>query len=1316
MSNNQNLMFSKALERLCALAFLGFLYASIVLPSEGICQLVEVPLKERIKDAKVIFEGKVVKSEGFMFENRIYTAHTVELSKKFKGEINTNQAIYVTQGGRVGTKMQTYSPSFNLNIGDFGLFLGVDQNLGFSSSVTTFISASYSQGFIKYDLKKQTANDPFKGYSSIRSELYSEILSESGTKLQFVQKNNSSKSDGARSFAITITSISPAQSFFGELLTIEGSGFGTNGELFFTDRTGQQTVGALEIITWTPTRIVVRIPNSARSGKIKIVNEFNETAVSQQTLELSFQNSNTLAINGVSQGEFAETEEVTLFGVAFGTNKGSVYFTDENGNQTIEAEIVSWSNGMVVVRVPRGAKTGKVKLFTSEKQFTFSQQLVTIKPAATPVVMINVSPLSIAAGVRNVLTIEGSGFGTFVMGQGAGTEAPQLPMMVGFQSIFSVANPGLGVNLVYASPQEIVSWSDTKIEVMVPSGATSGKVVLQKLGTVEMITSPKAITITYNITNMNDEMNVPSVPYLYNQNQRGGHSFVLADNFKTNILATDAFKRAMESWRCGTGVNFDISVTGVGGTCQNGNDFINSVSFDKQCPLNKGVIAYTYRNYEFCSKPTGGSLWLLKDVDIMFSATTQWNLTAFTTKKVGGKDAYDFETASLTQLGYAMGIDWVNNPSSAMHYAAIPNKDRRKVNVNIDVPAGKYIVNRPIIGCESGMRALITGECKFPKAGASDEAPIADFTVAETIGCAPFTAQFMSIGDNSGNSVQWDIDNDGHTDYIGESISHVYTKPGVYSVRLVVYNEFTGLDIEVKRQLITVNAAPTIFVDRTSAATCDGGTVVLKASGSNSYIWESGDGQKGYYSTFAFKPTRSTMVTVTGMTTEGCSVSTTIPVTVYQLPGVNVQTIQPVKGNDGALVVFASSANPPYLYKVNNMGWQSSNLFTGLPSGTHVVYVQDGMGCSQSRLFTLNGVNNCPVPSNLTTEVLSNTSAQITWTAPMNAKSYIVQYQREGMSGQVSTTTNMNTVTLNGLEPNNQYTVKVTAVCENGSSAATMPANFRTTVQSTCMRPNVILSNVMTNSIQVDWSGYNMISHTVYYTDNKTFTWSQVTVPVGIMTYTISNLTPATPYQIYVLANCGNNVTVKSSVQEVATLLQSTNNCDAPTSMMVAPNAVDAKISWSSVNSAIGYSVKWKMRETTKWRTQLFIASQNNFTIPNLIPNSVYDIIVKTICDGGESKEWISNFVTKMNRSEENSGFNNVSLYPNPNNGSFTISNSNGWDNANLIIIDVQGKIVFEQTLLDNESTINANDLAKGLYLVKIINKGATTSQRISIE
>ena len=71
----------------------------------------------------------------------------------------------------------------------------------------------------------------------------------------------------------------------------------------------------------------------------------------------------------------------------------------------------------------------------------------------------------------------------------------------------------------------------------------------------------------------------------------------------------------------------------------------------------------------------------------------------------------------------------------------------------------------------------------------------------------------------------------------------------------------------------------------------------------------------------------------------------------------------------------------------------------------------------------------------------------------------------------------------------------------------------------------------------------------------------------------------------------------------------------------------------------------------------------------------------------------------------------NVNLYPNPNNGLFTIE-TRSTENKNIIVTDVTGRIVLAKSTSENSFAADLKDLNNGLYFVSI----KTTSSTVSIK
>src|ERR1700722_14430132 len=145
-------------------------------------------------------------------------------------------------------------------------------------------------------------------------------------------------------------------------------------------------------------------------------------------------------ISSLSPTAAAVGATVTITGTSFGTQaNGSVTF-----NGTVAA-VASWNATTIKVTVPYGATTGNVVVIASGVNSNGSTFTVLPTPSVT-----SLSPAA-AAHLASV-TISGTGFGS---SQGSGTVK------------FNGSNPAI-----------VANWSDTSISVTVPSGATTGNVVV----------------------------------------------------------------------------------------------------------------------------------------------------------------------------------------------------------------------------------------------------------------------------------------------------------------------------------------------------------------------------------------------------------------------------------------------------------------------------------------------------------------------------------------------------------------------------------------------------------------------------------------------------------------------------------------------------------------------------------------------------------------------------------------------------------------------------------------------------------------------
>src|SRR5581483_11531176 len=235
--------------------------------------------------------------------------------------------------------------------------------------------------------------------------------------------------------APSITSLSPTSGAVGASVTITGSNFGST--------QGSSTVKfngttATTISTWSATSIVAVVPSSATTGNVVV------TVSGVASNGKSFTVVAAPSITSLSPTSGAVGTSITVTGTNFGSTQGSstIKFNGTSVTPT------SWSATQIQAPVPSGATTGNVVVHASGVDSNGKNFTVLPTPTIT-----NLSPNSGMVG--DSITITGTNFGAT---QGTST---------------------VKFNGTAATP---TTWSNTSIVTSVPTGATTGNVVVTVSG------------------------------------------------------------------------------------------------------------------------------------------------------------------------------------------------------------------------------------------------------------------------------------------------------------------------------------------------------------------------------------------------------------------------------------------------------------------------------------------------------------------------------------------------------------------------------------------------------------------------------------------------------------------------------------------------------------------------------------------------------------------------------------------------------------------------------------------------------------------
>jgi large repetitive protein len=248
-------------------------------------------------------------------------------------------------------------------------------------------------------------------------------------------------------------------------------------------------------------------------------------ASSTQTIQLAGTGTGPL-ISAVSPNSGAPAAFITVTGSGFGATQGNGFVQIGNGI----AQVVSWSDVSIAIRVPSTATTGNVYvynsttgiysnavLFTVQTFPTFSSISTTSGPVGTLVTLTGVNLAgaatvsfngTVAAALSNtgtqvqvdvppgattgrvILNVNGVALlasNNFVVPPFLGGISPNYGAPSAFITLTGTsfgATQGYGLVIVGGARPQITNWSDTSITFRIPSIATSGNVVVETGGQI----------------------------------------------------------------------------------------------------------------------------------------------------------------------------------------------------------------------------------------------------------------------------------------------------------------------------------------------------------------------------------------------------------------------------------------------------------------------------------------------------------------------------------------------------------------------------------------------------------------------------------------------------------------------------------------------------------------------------------------------------------------------------------------------------------------------------------------------------------------
>lgn len=661
-------------------------------------QLYKVPFEQKIRNATLIVEGKVIITKSYVGnDHKIYTANKVKIYKSFKGVPTAEFVTIITKGGKVNGLVESWSHLLQLNQNEAGIFSLIETNRPLTN-IPDFPSQGYevyssSQGFFKYRFNKEdvSASAPFAIYENIEEELYDVFRDKFGVPVLY------------------------------DTPEWEEDGFGKEKCIVYKfDVSIPNPQNPLEIealVSIKSTQGQFYLYQSA------IISEYNSSVLGENIIQSGAIQFTDAGISALSNYNVTSTDlsidKMEAKVTSNSTSFSSMFLLDENYSQLLKLKITLEQFGDPEILVAQSEMQQYSEFYNPENERPERFECIRVegdfdsKFTCVPPAILSFFPDTVRAGTFDTLTIIGTCFDTI---RGSSTVE------------FTNSKEGpFPIDWVEPLAGDYVFWSDNMIRVIVPSHVPGG--VRNSAGTGRFRvnrfsdgadTSNTALIVKFSAHNQGtlffDTPSQSSIPvYIGNYNSQGGQSIYYGSTLKNDSLAIGAFERALVKWRCATRVNYivedsvDIADLSTAGRV----DF---------APLSVGVLAATanllpdYVNCDSSGVIVGANR---EDFYIEFNSIYYW-YTDTLMPPLGADgvlpDTFDLESRALHELGHAHLLKHSNAANDMMHYTdlVIPTDYRRDFSSN-DIEGGEFVVEisseEASDSCQIRMEKISLDEC-----------------------------------------------------------------------------------------------------------------------------------------------------------------------------------------------------------------------------------------------------------------------------------------------------------------------------------------------------------------------------------------------------------------------------------------------------------------------------------------------------------------------------------------------------------------------------------------------------------------------------
>ena len=415
--------------------------------------------------------------------------------------------------------------------------------------------------------------------------------------------------------------------------------------------------------------------------------------------------------------------------------------------------------------------------------------------------------------------------------------------------------------------------------------------------------------------------------------------------------------------------------------------------------------------------------------------------------------------------------------------------------------------------------------------------------------------------------------------------------------------------------------------------------------------------------------------------------------------------------------------------------WPDTNIyvtgntytFTALQPSTNYIFrirqdcTADSLGYSvwTSSIFTTDYLR-CLAPYNLTASNITNSTATFDWVPFGEETMWQIHVWFSGGLDSVYTVSS-HPVTIGGFTANTSYQATIHALCgsaHNIVSDESDPIEFTT---AAC--PDVVGLGTRTitySSVEVYWSHDPMAQTWILEYGYHGFDMGTgTTVTCHSNTYVVTDLDDDMEYDFRVRAVCGSDWQSEGWASTTATTLPYVVVCDVPTNVSAEVSGNTATISWTAGEGNNSFEIEYGRHGFTHGNSAIFPVSVSPFRLSNLSYNTEYDVYIHAVCDQNIYSDWsdIVSFTTgSVGIDHETEPA--CTIYPNPTNGTTTISVGGISGRVIIAIVDINGREIVSKILdcsYESSKSMSIDNLSPGAYFVRVTSENANMVHKLIV-